>query len=98
MASQFDFRIEFDKTKNWLCFLTKNRKKDAEIFNSARNGKLFLLEIAVFIGGGISSLQFHIIHAYENTTEESWNSLMKDAAPTYRQVPKTTSCNNTYLL
>ena len=35
------------------------------MLNSAM-ANFVLQEMAVFIGGGISSLQFHIIHAYES--------------------------------
>ncbi len=35
---QSDFRITFDKTKNWW-FLTKKNCKAPKVTNSARNGK-----------------------------------------------------------
>ena len=44
-------------------------------------------------GGFRSFSQFHIVHTYNShhTKEEPWNSLMKAAAPRYRQVSKTTA-------
>ena len=69
----------------------QNNKKDPKMSYSARNGKI-QWEMVIFGGSGGSatvSSQFDIVQTYDShhTQEEPWNSILKDAAPTYRQIP-----------